>query len=79
MDVAKEIAALKKLGLFEQITGAQKVNDRLLAAQGEIAMLRRAAVREPRRQGWTLRDLAEELDMSPQRVLQIEKGSGRKK
>lgn len=74
MNVTTEIAKLKKLDDIQIIVKAQDVANALLVAQGQVAALRRSAVRSLRAEGWTLREIAEATDLTPQRVAQIEKG-----
>lgn len=79
MNFTKDFAKLKGADPLSQIALAQDLNDKLLAAQAQVAALRRSAVRELRAQGWTFKELADELGMSPQRVAQIETGWKSKK
>lgn len=63
---------------IEQIVEGQALNEALLAAQAEVAKLRREAVRTLRMEGWKLREIAEATGMTHQRVAQLEAGMDRK-
>ena len=81
-DVEKALAALIKrfnaLPPVERINLGNTINQGLLNAQRDIAQGRRSAVRELRGSGWTLADIGRETDMTPQRVMQLEKSMDRK-
>ena len=66
-----------RLDPWEQAQLADEINEGLLAAQKELARLRRVAVRELRAQGHTLAEIANEIGISATRVHQIEQGYGR--
>lgn len=72
--VIKRFARLHPIDL---INTAKVLNAALHDAEADIAALRRQAVRQLRGDGWTLADIAAETDMTPPRVLQIERGMGR--
>lgn len=76
--ISPVLARVARLEPYERIKVSQEINDALLAAQASLAAHRRAAVRQLRSDGWTLREIAEELGMTVQRVHQIEIGMGRK-
>ena len=63
---------------IEQVVLAAELNVSFLAAQNEVAEVRRRAVRTLRAQGWGLREIGEAAGMSHQRVSQIEMGADRK-
>lgn len=66
--------ALPDLELLEQSIAAQ---DALRAAVAEVSAHRRMAVRNLRIGGWTLKEIAEVLGTTPQRVHQLESGYDR--
>ena len=63
---------------IEQVKMAHDLNQALLEVQGEVALVRRRAVRQLRMEGWGLRKIAEQTGLSHQRVSQIEMGADRK-
>ena len=64
-----------RLAADEKFLGSPKLNDVLLDAQRKLSEMRRAAVRELRMQGYTLKEIGDLAGgMSPQRVAQIEVG-----
>lgn len=67
----------RRLDCWEQAEQAEQLNAALLKAQKRVAQLRRSAVRELRAEGYTLREIAERLGISPPRVMQIEQGYNR--
>ena len=70
---------LAELDAVGRIKDSEPVREALLEIVGEVARVRRTAVRELRSEGNTLKELAEMTDMSPQRLHQIESGYVRKK
>ncbi len=71
------IDAVREEGSVDTVILAQAVNEALLTAQSEVAAVRRAAVRQLRRDGWTLREIGEAVGLTISRVAQIEAGMGR--
>lgn len=76
--LSQVFAKLDKLPDDEKIVVANKVNDALLEAQARVAAIRRAAVRQLRADGYTLREIGDLTGLAPQRISQIELGYGRK-
>jgi DNA-directed RNA polymerase specialized sigma24 family protein len=70
--------SLENMTAEERITATEPIREALLAVVGELATMRRAAVRELRLDGLTLREIGERVNMSPQRLHQIESGYRRK-
>lgn len=71
--------SLSELDAVGRITDSEPIREALLEIVGEVARVRRTAVRELRLEGNTLRALADMTGMSPQRLHQIESGYVRKK
>lgn len=71
------IDAVRNEGPVDAILLAQQINEALLSAQGEVAMLRRSAVRQLRGEGWTLREIGEAVGLTTSRVAQLEAGMSR--
>lgn len=72
---------LKKYGRLapsEQLIQANEYTDDLKQAVKEIANQRRAAVRAMRSEGYTLKEIAEVVGTTIQRIHQIESGYNRK-
>jgi DNA-directed RNA polymerase sigma subunit (sigma70/sigma32) len=69
---------LETLPAMERITATEPIREALLSVVGELATQRRAAVREVRSTGLTLREIGAEVGMSAQRLHQIESGYSRK-
>jgi DNA-directed RNA polymerase sigma subunit (sigma70/sigma32) len=67
----------KRLDVWEQAALADAVNAGLLNAQRDVARLRRSAVRALRMQGYTLKEIGDQIGISITRVLQIEQGYNR--
>ena len=74
-------ATLDKYGRLapsEQLIQANDYTDDLKEAVKEIANIRRAAVRTMRSEGYALREIAEVVGTTTQRIHQIESGYNRK-
>jgi DNA-binding NarL/FixJ family response regulator len=74
------VAPLERLGGLDEFDLLLKSNDAIAAlteAQHEVGLMRRRAVRELRAQGYLLKEIAERLDVKPQRIHQIESGYDR--
>lgn len=75
------VEPLKRLGGRDPIELLNLSNDctaALLEASHEIASMRRAAVRQLRIDGFTLKEIGDQTNMTPPRVHQIESGYDRK-
>lgn len=76
--LAEPLRRLGERDPVELINLSNDCNAALLEAQHTIASLRRGAVRQLRSEGFTLREIAEQTDMTVARVHQIESGYDRK-
>ena len=61
----------------ERLTTSNLLMDELKAVTSQLASSRRAAVREMRSDGYTLKEIAEIADTTVQRIHQIESGYNR--
>lgn len=77
--LAPILKRIKRLPPLDQIALCQELNAALLDGQGQLAAVRRSAVRQLRADGMTLRDIAKETGMSMQRIHQLEVGVTRNK
>lgn len=68
----RQVVKLRKMDPWEAITVAAQINQELLVAQGEVAAVRRTMVRQLRMDGWTLAAIGERLNLTPQRIRQME-------
>lgn len=71
------LASLDALPALERVRVGQEVYDQLLEAQARVAGARRSGVREARAEGLLLREIADAVGTTPQRVHQLEIGFGR--
>jgi DNA-directed RNA polymerase specialized sigma24 family protein len=62
----------------ERLTAANALLDELRAVMTEVATSRREAVRDLRMTGYTLKEIADMVGTTPQRIHQIESGYNRK-
>lgn len=77
VSLSRVTARLGRLDPLERIITANKAIEALRDAQGDLAGVRRAAVRQLRAEGWLLKEIAQQLGTSPQRVHQMEEGYDR--
>lgn len=75
--LAAPLGRLAGLDPFTILIVSNFVNDALLDGQHQVAAMRRRAVRELRAQGYTLREIGEQIGVKPQRIHQIESGYDR--
>jgi len=76
--LAATIEKYGRLAPSEQLIQANHYTDDLKEAVKEISTMRRAAVRTMRSEGYTLREIAEVVGTTQQRIHQIESGYNRK-
>lgn len=76
--LAAPLGRLAGLDPFTILIVSNYANDALLEAQHEIAAMRRSAVRDLRAQGYTLKEIGEQIGVKPQRIHQIESGYDRR-
>ncbi len=72
------LAALQRQDAVQAIIIAEGLNTALLEAQAAVAAVRRSAIRDLRTQGFTLKEIGNEVGLSHQRIYQLETGYGRK-
>jgi DNA-directed RNA polymerase specialized sigma24 family protein len=72
-----EVETLRNLDPITRIGVSLVLYEDLLEAQAAVAAARRAAVRELRAEGFTLREIAEATGLTHQRVAQLQTGYGR--
>lgn len=72
------MARFSSLSAEERLLEANKLLDELRAIMSEVADSRRMAVRELRTSGFSLKEIADMVGTSAQRIHQIESGYNRK-
>ncbi len=72
------VAALQRQDATQAIIIAEELNTALFEAQAAVAAARRSAIRDLRTQGFTLKEIGDQVGLSHQRIYQLETGYGRK-
>jgi DNA-directed RNA polymerase specialized sigma24 family protein len=75
---APAMARFHSLSAAERLVAANSVLDELRNLMSAVADSRRVAVRELRTDGYSLKDIADMVGTTPQRIHQIESGYNRK-
>jgi DNA-directed RNA polymerase specialized sigma24 family protein len=75
--LAAPLGRLAGLDPFTLLHKSNAASQELLNAQAKIGALRRRAVRQLRSEGYTLKEIGDELGVKPQRIHQLETGYDR--